>query len=91
MEEAAHTERPAPWRHAAAAILSQPYPGPNDSNRVEWHPVAYWSFKFDKAQRGYPIPDKEMLAIKPWSIGVIILREPPIAWRLMSVDRAYGR
>ena len=49
--------------HAAAAILMQPHPWRTDPKRIEWHPVAYWSFKFDKAQRNYPIPDKEMLAL----------------------------
>ena len=42
--------------HAAGTILLQLF---DDG----WHPVAYWSFKFDQAQRAYGTPDKEMLAI----------------------------
>jgi transposase InsO family protein len=43
--------------YAIAGIISQL------SDDTEWHPIAYWSRKLDKAERNYETHDAELLAI----------------------------
>lgn len=47
---------------AAGAVLSQPWDD-SDGNGKQWHPIAFWSFKFESAECNYGTPDQEMLAI----------------------------
>ena len=44
-----------------AAVLSQFFVDENGVGR--WHPIAFYSFKFDGAQSRYSTPDQEMLVI----------------------------
>ena len=43
------------------AVLSQYFVDEKGVGR--WHPIAFYSFKFDRAQSRYSTPDQEMLMI----------------------------
>ncbi|KAL1952652.1 hypothetical protein VTO42DRAFT_4569 [Malbranchea cinnamomea] len=47
---------------AAGTVLSQLWDN-GDGNGKQWHPISFWSFKFEPAECNYGTPDQEMLAI----------------------------
>ena len=47
---------------AAGAVLSQPWDD-DDGNGKQWHPITFWSFKFESMECNYGTPNQEMLAI----------------------------